>query len=277
VTSGSLLVVVETPRDEQDAVLRSVFTPLVRELAASSSLDAVHFERFNKPQWGLGLNARGGAGWVDGEARNIIQRRLDLHGAPYAFQDGAVDDKWLGTWREREELEVVQHLDSIACLDVLEQEAAEGLGTSRAQWSLLVVEGLLDAFGLRDRERLEFYRRGFQWAPDSGRWDAEVFEALERKYDAQEQALRDVVRGASRDRPVSAWGGPEASRIAMSLLDRVAAPIGALDASVGNSQLEWAVLACRAHSNRLGIPAPQEATLRYLVWRARGGRRSPAL
>jgi thiopeptide-type bacteriocin biosynthesis protein len=280
-TDSSLHVSIDAPRDEHDTVVRAWITPIVRELASSSELDAAYFERFNKPAWGVRLRVLGPPEWLRSDAREIIERRLSVLGARYAFVDDGAEDKWVGGPADQRELKSINHMDTLACLDLLETEASGALLTSRGQWSLFVVEGFLDSFGLHGDERLDFYRRGFQWAPDLGRWDAEVFDALERKFEKQQAALRDALRSPARDLPADGWGGPEPSRIALTLLEKSdGAIVGLRRAStlgrVSKTPVEWAVLLCHAHSNRLGIHATQEATVRYLVWRARGGPRPAA-
>jgi thiopeptide-type bacteriocin biosynthesis protein len=280
-SKSSLLLSIDAPRDEHDTVLRSWITPIVRELASSSALDAAYFERFNKPAWGIRLHVLGAHEWLHGRARETIERSLATLGARYAFVDDEAEDKWVGGSHDRRDLERISWLDTVACLDLLEAQAAGALATSRGQWSLFVVEGLLDSFGLHGDDRLEFYRRGFQWAPDLGRWDAEVFAALEQKFEKQKGQLRDALASRAKDMPAESWGGPEPGRIAMTLLEQAREAIAALLAAatkgrISKPPLDWAVLSCHAHSNRLGIHATQEATIRYLVWRARGGPRPAA-
>jgi len=274
--NSSLLLSIDAARDEHDVVVRSWITPIVRELASSPALDAAYFERFNKPDWGIRLHVLGAYDWLHGTVRETIERRLGALDARFAFVDDEAEDKWVGGPYDRRALERVNHLDTVACLDLLETEAAGALGMSRGQWSLFVIEGYLDSFGLHGDDRLDFYRRGFQWAPDLGRWDAEVFDVLERKFETQKAALREALGSRVKDLPPESWGGPEPGRIARTLLERADEAIAALLAAAApgrasRTPIDWAVLLGHAHSNRLGVHATQEATVRYLVWRARGG------
>jgi hypothetical protein len=145
-------------------------------------------------------------------------------------------------------------------------EARGNLTTSRAQWSLIVVERLLDLFEIHGALRLDFYRRGFAWAPMLGRWDAEVFAALERKFEAQAGALRAAIGVGLGPDVTDAWGGAGPAQIAARLLDAARDAVGA-----GKTPVDMALFIAHAHSNRLGIHATQEATIRYLVFRTRGG------
>jgi hypothetical protein len=168
-------------------------------------------------------------------------------------------------------------VDSLAALAVLGDDIGREGSPSRAEWSLFVVEGLLDRFSLSDEDRLEFYREGFQWALETGRWDDGVLAALEEKYRAEADALTALLdRAAAPASLDSLWKNARAVRIARSCLDAQGAPIAAIVALSRTGRLDRTLrhvagFAARGHSNRLGIHATQEAVMRYLVWRARGG------
>ncbi len=278
---SSLTLSIAAPRDMHDIVLRDGITPIVRELASSSALDATYFERINKPTWSVRLRVLGARDWLEGSARGVIERRLGTLDVAFEVVHDDAEDKWVGGPEDEVYLKNIHYSDTVACLDLLEIEASGALGTSRAQWSLLVVERLLGLFGFEGDERLEFYRRGFQWAADLGRWDQEVFAALERKYEIQQEAIRDALALCATDPAPDAWGGSEPARIAIELLGSLREPIAALLAAaaagrIARTPVDLAVLVSHAHSNRLGIHATQEATIRYLVWRARRDRKSSA-
>ena len=274
--SASTTVSILAARDRHDALLCERVAPLVRELAALPSLDAVYFDRVNKPDWGLRIRVLGDNPRLHGEARALVRQRLDAMAQPFAFVNDEAEDKWFGGPVEEQFLKRIHQLDSLACLDLMDIEGRAGLTQSRAQWSLLVVERLLDIFGIHGVERFDFYRRGFQWAPNLGRWDAEVFAALERKFEAQAGALRAAIRvGEGRDTP-DAWGGVESAQTAARFLEAAREPVGAVLAAaktgrLGKAPIDLALYVAHAHSNRLGIHATQEGTIRYLVFRARGG------
>jgi thiopeptide-type bacteriocin biosynthesis protein len=250
--------------------------PLVRELAALASLDAVYFDRVSKPDWAVRIRLLGGDPRLHGEARAQVAQRLEAAGQPFAFVDEEAENTWVGGPAEGRFLMRLHHLDSRACLELLDIEGRAELATSRAQWSLLIVERLLDLFEIRGAERLEFYRRGFQWAQDLGRWDSGVFAALERKFEAQAAALRAAIGAGSGNDSPEAWGGAAAARIATQFLEASRGPVGAICRAVetrqlGNALIDMALLMAHAHSNRLGIHATQEATIRYLAFRTREG------
>ena len=271
--SDALAVSIAAPRTEHDSIIRVAIAPIVAALAGAAELDAISFERFNKPDWGVRLRVLGGREWLRGVARLEVERQLSSVGRTFTFVEAAAEDKWIGGREDESLLKTIDHADSTACLALMEAEAGGSLSTSRAQWSLLVVEAMLDLFGLTGDDRLGFYRRGWEWAPDAGRWDDEVFAALEDKYEAQRDALRVALSGPTTE----TWGGSVPERIATTLLSSVHEPIVAIRTGEAGptpkSVVDLALLVGHAHSNRLGIHATQEATIRYLVWRARGGRR----
>jgi thiopeptide-type bacteriocin biosynthesis protein len=271
-----LVLEITAPRTDHDRLLRDGIAPIVRALASARELGAAYFERFNKPDWGIRLHVVGSRAWVEDHARAIVEGHLAALGAPHAYVQ-----EWIGGARDAPHLEALHHADTKACLDILDAEREGALGTSRGQWSLLVVEELLNLFGLSADERLEFYHRGFQWSSDLGRWDAEVFDALERKFAAQEEALQRATLFPSGGIPDDAWGGVTPARIARDLLAALRTPVATLlraaaGGAIAKTPVDLAVLAGHAHSNRLGVAPTQEATMRYLIWRARGGRRPEA-
>jgi thiopeptide-type bacteriocin biosynthesis protein len=273
----ALILSIPAPKDRQDAILRETIAPLLREFASSSQLDAAYFERFNKPDWGIRFLLLGAPAWVEKEARPLLLRRVvdAVEGSAFVAEDP--EDKWVGGVRERQHLKRIHHLDSLACLERIEIEVRGSRAGTRAQFSLLLVERLLDLFGLTGATRLAFYRRGFQWEQDLGRWDGEVFAALEKKYESQKEVLRSTLECQADEAHAEAWGGADSSGIALRFLDAAREPVTSILAahaasSLERSLLDLAVFAAHAHSNRLGIHATQEATLRYLAWRARAGR-----
>ena len=274
--SASVTLSIPTPRDRHDAILRETIAPLIRELDPSPQLDAAYFERFNKPHWGIRLHLLGAGNWIDEQARPLLELRIRAVVGEFAFVPEGADDKWIGGRRERDSLKRIHHLDTRSCLERLEAEARGAPAGSRAQFSLLLIERLLDLFGLAGDARLEFYRRGFRWAVDLGRWDHEVFAALEEKYASQKDALQWALDCRPGESSQEAWGGAESAAIALRHLDSVREAVQSILTAHAGSRpekegLDLAIFAAHAHANRLGIHATQEATLRYLVWRARGG------
>jgi thiopeptide-type bacteriocin biosynthesis protein len=280
--TSSLTVSIPAPRELQDAVVRDAVAPLVEALCADPGLDALRFERLNKPDWRIMFLVYGGGPWLAGSARPLLDRRLGaLAGlgsiAGYEFVSEEHEDKWVGGPRDLAVLRRIYHADTLACLELLAAEARGALSRTRAEWSLVLVERMLDLFGLGGGDRLEFYERGYRWAFDLGRWDDGVIGALEEKYRAQRDGLAKILSLLAGGEPDALWGGAEEARIALACLEDLRAPVEAIlsagaDRSFGRDPVEIAVFVGHAHSNRLGIYATQEAVLRWLVRRAREDR-----
>lgn len=266
---STVVVSIPAPRDQQDGVVLVTVAPVLRALRASPALDAAWFGRVNKPIWALRVLVTGEAGWLANEARATLATEMGVATGTATFVEDDPDDKWTGGLEEREGLKTFHHHDSWACLEALEADVAGNLG-SRSRFSMLVVERLLDVLDLREDARLDFYRGSFQWAIEMGRWDAEVFEALERTFARQREALALVIDSPDDGSGPGPWPAPEAARIGRAL---VAALPGSFEFNVGDAS-RLATFAAHAHSNRLGLHASREAALRYLVWRARGGSRT---
>jgi hypothetical protein len=280
-----LTITIPAEPDRQDEVVIRAVAPVARGLQDLPGDHEFDFERLNKPSWRVGLTLRGPGEWLEEVGRPFLEERLaktkargDIPG--FAFEAEASDEKWLGRPRDRSLLARFSFVDSLAALAVLENDVGGESSPSRAEWSLLVVEGLLDRFSLSDEDRLEFYREGFQWAVEMGRWDKGVLAALEGKYQAEADALGALLDHAAKPASLDAlWKNARAVRIARSCLDAQGAPIAAIVAQAGTGRLDRTLrqiagFAVRGHSNRLGIHATQEAVMRYLVWRARGGRQT---
>ena len=258
-----LTVTVPAEPERQDAVLRSAIAPLAREWRAAPELASLSFERLNKPDWRLLFRVEGRSEWIERVAR---ARLAALEGA--AFVDEREDDKWVGGGRETPHLRRIAHADTDAVLDWLDAEASHDLAPLRAEASVVLVERFLDVLGLDGERRLAFYRTGYQWEIDSGRWDAEVFSALDAMYRSQEESLRAIV-AADGDLPLEEPARSLAERWTFA----VAPPLEALREAAARGETERdavtvASFVTRGHSNRMGIHATQEAVARYLVGRA---------
>jgi hypothetical protein len=260
---------IAAPAEQHERILAETLGPLVRGWRDDSRLESLFFERVNKPAWGLLVTARGVGSWLTEEVRAAIEATLGTAAVAVASEVEA-EDKWVGGVRDSAGLRQIHFADTLAFFDRLELESSGVLSRQRAEYSLRAVERLLDAFGFRDEERLDFYRRGYAWAVDLGRWDSDVFGQLDRKYRAQREALCAIL-GAGDD---TTWEAPAEGRVAGAFLRCARAAIEVLRADADADEpprdfVEIATFAAHAHSNRLGIFATQEAMMRYLVWRAR--------
>src|SRR5919197_2860016 len=177
-----LVISIPSAPERHDELLRTRVGPVVRRLQQGTSPRAVWFERANKPEWSLRVVASGDEGWLEREARPAMTGALAGATGDPRFIEGAPDDKWTGGLRLAEALAGFHHADTLACLDALDADARAELG-SRAQFSMLVVEGLLDALQVHGERRLSFYHASFQWALELGRWDREVLDSLEQTFE----------------------------------------------------------------------------------------------
>jgi hypothetical protein len=259
--STAVVFSIPSPAERHDELLLDVVAPLFQAVCDAPAVDAAWFTRVNKPSWGLRVSIVAEAAWIS-HRRETLLRGLGVASPDSALIDEDLEDKWIGGPRVRRELEHFHHGDSRACLEALAAERAGMLG-SRSRYSVAFVEALWDAFGLSAQERLELYRRSFEWAPAAGRWDRDVFAALEKTFASQRTSLAAILE-PSGDR---GWPSPEAARIGRASIEAARAALRSPAEDPGSLALH----AARAHSNRLGIHASREAALRYLMWRARGG------
>lgn len=151
--------------EAQDALLRSVIAPLARGLRTAPGVEALYFERLNKPDWRILFRVVGASDWTESDVR---PRLAEIDGARFVLDEK--DDKWVGGGREAAHLRRIAFADTLALLDWLDAEAAGALETSRAEASVVLVERFLDGLGLEGERRQAFYRDGYQWEIDSGRW-----------------------------------------------------------------------------------------------------------
>jgi thiopeptide-type bacteriocin biosynthesis protein len=168
--------------------------------------------------------------------------------------------------------ERVFHLDSLACLDLMEAEREGLCGRSRREVSLVLTERTLDLMGFDAGARLRFYRHGYQWALDKGTWTAEDLPVLDEKYAALRPGLASLFSEAGTERPDALWGGEAPARIAERFVADLRPVVEALLAAHAAGRirqdivdLAWAFT--HMQCNRLGIGPVAEAILRYFMHR----------
>jgi len=277
ISQGRLSAVIESPMDRWEEILSDAITPAVRELRSRPELEALFWGRFNKPTWQIQLCVFGPAGWVDGFVRPLLDRRL----APLR-ESGRARAIAFGPYEPEMEpcggevgmrlTERISHHDSLACLDLMEAEAKGRLARSRREFSLVMVERLLDQLRFDRRMRLGFYERGYRWAFSMGSMKPEDLKVLDRKYEELRPGLLALLEGEASRNESSQWGGADPARIAKECL-RATGPIieetmaahaaGRLSQDLVNLAWFWTGM----HSNRLGIVNVSEAVLRYYMHR----------
>jgi hypothetical protein len=261
-----LAISIPSPPERHDKRLLNDIGRLVRRFDRAPGARAVWFERANKPGWSLRVVASGEADWLEREARPALAHAIDLAPGTSRFIELESDDKWTGGLRLAERLGGFHHVDTLACLDAIVADARTELG-SRARFSMQVVEGLLDALGSEGEARLGFYRESFAWAIERGRWDQDVVASLEQTFAHQRDLLAAMIEPGDDASGLGRWPSAAAARIGRELIVRIGHW-----AATAAAPWELAIHAAHSHSNRLGIHGGREAALRYLVWRARGGR-----
>jgi len=262
-----LAISIPSPPVRHDELLRARVAPVVRALQPADPPRVVWFERANKPDWGVRVMASGEEAWLEAEVRPALMGALGVATGEARFVEEAPHDKWTGGLALAEQLSDFHRADTLACLDALDSDARGDLG-SRAQFSLVAVEGLLDALQIHGDRRLGFYRESFEWAIELGRWHRDVFESLERTFEKQREMLAAAIATGDVEDDSRRWPSADAGRIGREWL----AGIVGWARSPAAAPQAIAVHAARGHSNRLGIHGGREAALRYLMWRARGGR-----
>jgi len=262
-----LTISIPSAPEQHDDLLRNHLAPLIRRLDQAAAASAVWFDRVNKPEWGIRVLASGAREWLEDEARAAMAEVIGAGFDAPRFVELELDEKWTGGLRHAGKLAGFHRHDTRACLAAIEADASGELG-SRAQFSMRVVEGLLDAHELHDDRRLHFYRESFDWAFERGRWDQEVLTSLEQAFANQRHVLAAMIERGDDGLGRGPWPSAAAARIGRELIAR----IGDWAMSTPGAAGEIALHAAHSHSNRLGIHGGREAALRYLIFRARGGR-----
>ncbi len=262
-------VMLPVAREAQDAALGAQVGALLVELGRQPDVHTPCFERFTKPHWGLCLRVLGSAAAVT-NARTWVEAvlaaaPLGQESAGWTTSHAAHDDKWLGRWATWLRLREVHAHDSVGALAALRAEAASRLGRSRSEASLLRIEVLLDGLGLQAATRREFYRQGYAWAFESGRWDDGMQAALTTRYESEGEALRAALRSAGAR--LTACAGEDAT-LAAHWLDGVRGALDGVALESDAERLELALCAARGHVNRWGVHAVQAAVTCWLVARA---------
>lgn len=268
-------VVIASPMDRWEEILRRSVTPLARELRDHPELDTFSFARYNKPAFHLGFSVLGDEAWLRSEARPAAERRLAALAGKGFFTEYTIgayepDTKAYGGEEGARLAERFSHHDSLACLDLMEAEARGGLRRSRREYSLLMVETMLDHLRFDRERRVAFYERGFSWAIRLGSLNDEELAALERRYGEVGDGLAALVGGPMDD--ATRWGGSEAAEIAAKwkagtgpVLEetRAAHEAGRLRQDLVELAWSWTSL----NSNRLGVLNVAEASLRFFMHR----------
>jgi thiopeptide-type bacteriocin biosynthesis protein len=277
-SESCLYTLIHASPEQHDVVLREFVGPLARELDGDTRLDSLFFARFNLPDWQIRFRVLGRQDWVQRAVRDLVQARLDP-----LKQAGACGAYEFATYQREYERyggelgmrlsEKLFHLDTMACLELIEAEARAELARSRREYSLLMTERFLDLMRFDRERRLAFYEFGYSWTREGEGWsEDDQFRILEERYQALRPGLVELFRGDAEQDAASRWGGTEPARIANRCLGAMHPLVEELLAAHADGripqdlvQLAWSL--SHMHCNRLSIEATGEAILRFFMHR----------
>lgn len=154
--------------------------------------------------------------------------------------------------------------DSAAVLALIRLEREGRVARTRRELAFASIVRVLEVSGVPREERLGLHRQAYVWPIEIGRWDENAVRGLERRFRELEPGLVALAASA-RAGAEDAWGGPEATAVALARWSRVASfPAGG--DSIGAARRLLA-----RHENRLGVFAEPDAILHYFLYRLAGG------
>ena len=226
----------ETPPGGLEEALQTRIRPRIVELSARPDVRSVYFARYRDEA----------LLFVDADAdlelpgkRVPFVPELARYGGPEGFRIA----------------ERVFQADSLPCLDLLAASPRPLRETS-----LLLTERLLDLLGFERARRIAFYRAGYAWALEQGRWDADDLRLLEARYAALRDGLGTLLHSTGPEE-FAAWTAATRPWIERLLAAHAA---GTVQQDLGSLAWSFAHMQC----NRLGIDGDAEAILRFFLQRA---------
>ena len=259
-----LYTLIHAPRERHDALLEVFVRPVVEGIREHPDLQSLFFARYNQPGWQLRFRVLGGPDWVEGPMRAAVEARLPglrAEGLLESWEFATYQREWerYGGERGMRLCEQIFLHDSLACVDLLHEEAEGTLETNRREYALVFTERFLDLLGLQGEERLAVYQKAFGWAIESGDWSEEDRTLLEERYRTMREGLAGLVRA---EEPAIARRCLAACRPAAEALRQ-----GLRDGSVQQDPAHLAWSLTHMHCNRIGLDVHTEAVLRYFAWR----------
>ena len=274
-----LYTILRAPHERLEALLMEQVMPVVQEIRDAPELDSLFFVRYSEPTWQLRFRVLGRPAWIEASVRPRLEQRVEE-----LERTGAIEGHDFATYaREYERYggdegmalaEKLFFLDSLAALDWLAAERGGAVTRSRREFSLLIVERLLDLARLDRRQRLAFYRHGYSWATENGAWGTDELAILDKRFQALRPGLERLVfgdhSGARADE--ARWGGAVAAAIADRFVTAAAPVVDAIVAAHAAGRIRQDIVYLvwsYAHmfTNRLGVESAGEAVLRYFLHR----------
>ena len=274
-----LYTILRAPHERLEGLLLEHVAPVVQEIRDAPDLDSLFFVRYSEPTWQLRFRVLGRPAWIESSVGPRLRERVEELERAGAIEghDFATYDREYERYGGEEGMALAEKLfflDSLAALDWLAAERRGAVTRSRREFSLLIVERLLDLARFDRRQRLAFYRHGYSWATESGAWGADELAILEQRFQGLKPGLERLVSGgpAGARADEARWGGAVAAAIAHRFLDHAAPVVDAIVAghAAGRIRQEIVYLVWSyAHmfTNRLGIESAGEAVLRFFLHR----------
>ncbi len=274
---GCLYTLLYVPRERQEEILERLISPLVAEIQHHPDLDSLFFVRYSEPRWQLRFRALGRPAWVNGPLRDLVERRVgrfEEAGEIEAHEFHRYDREYdrYGGEVGMDLAEKLFHVDSLACLEIVQIDRAGLLRKSRRELSMALIDRFLDLSRFTPAERLDFYKFGYAWALEQKIWEDEDLAALEARFQRLRPGLERLFFGPTAMNPVEFYGGPEAAEAARKFLEAANPVVEDILREHRAGRIRQSLLYLfwsYAHmmTNRLGVESTPEAILRFFMHR----------
>ena len=272
-----LYAMLHAPRERLEDLLMEQVAPVVAEIRNSPELDSLFFVRFSEPSWQLRFRVLGRPAWIESQIAprmrtlaDELKRRASIEGFEFATYDREYER--YGGPEGIALAEKLFFLDSLAVLDWMAAERRGSVAKSRREFSILLVDRLLDLARFDRSMRLAFYRHGYAWATETSVWGADELAVLEERFQQIRPGLESLLFGGPVADPAARWGGADAARIGERFLSDAAPVVESILEGHAAGQIQqdlvylfWSY--AHMFSNRLGIESAGEAVLRYFLHR----------
>lgn len=272
-----LYTILRAPHERLEDLLMQHVAPVVHRIRDAPELESLFFVRYSEPTWQLRLRVLGRPAWIEDRiqpALLALVEELQQAGAIEGFSFAAYDREYerYGGQEGMALAEKLFFVDSLAALDWLAAERRSGVSRSRREFSVVLVDRLLDLARFDRRQRLAFYRHGHAWAAET--WSEQDMQTLETRFQELKPGLAALIFGGAGnvDDREALWGGAEAAEIAERFLADAAPIVDAIVQGHAAGRIRqdpvylfWSY--AHMFTNRLGIEAAGEAVLRYFLRR----------
>jgi class I lanthipeptide synthase len=265
------------PHERVEDLLMEHVAPVVDEIRDAPELDSLFFVRFSDPSWQLRFRVLGRPAWIEGQVgprMRALAARLQRSAAIEGFEFATYDREYerYGGEEGMALAERLFFLDSLAAIDWIAAERRGTVTKSRREFSILLVDRLLDLGRFSRLQRLAFYRHGYAWATEMKEWGADEVAVLEERFQRLRPGLEQLLFDGGGMDPETLWGGADAARIAERFLSAAAVPVQSILGGHAAGRIRQDLIYLfwsYAHmfTNRLGIESAGEAVLRYFLHR----------